>query len=122
MALLQTLVICLVAVIHLYLMYVEIWAWEERGPKFLVKFDANFFEVSKPLAANMGLYNGFMAAGLLLSQFFVAPPFQASALLFFLGCLAIAGVVGGLTAEIKLILLQSVPAIIGMGLVLILLA
>ena len=69
MILFQTLVICLVAVIHLYLMFVEIFAWETRGARFLTRFDDEFFAISKPLAANMGLYNGFMAAGLLLSQF-----------------------------------------------------
>ncbi len=122
MTFLQTLVICLVAVIHLYLMYVEMFAWETRGARFLTRFDADFFRISKPLAINMGLYNGFMAAGLLGSEFLVEPPFKTSALLFFLGCLTIAGIFGAKTAETKLFFVQSVPALIGIGLVLVLLA
>ncbi|MEM7290673.1 MAG: DUF1304 domain-containing protein [Pseudomonadota bacterium] len=121
MSLLQTLTVCLVAAIHLYLMFVEMFAWESRGARFLTRFDQEFFAISKPLAANMGLYNGFFAVGLLLSQFFLAPPFQAKALMFLLSCLAIAGIVGARTAEKKLFLVQSVPAFVGIGLVLLVL-
>lgn len=122
MTMIQISVVCFIAALHLYLMYVEMFAWEERGPRFLTKFDAEFFEISTPLAKNMGLYNGFLAVGLLWSQFFVEPPFRSSALLFFLSCIAVAGIVGAVTADRKILFLQSVPAFIGIGLVLILLA
>ncbi|MEM8687877.1 MAG: DUF1304 domain-containing protein [Pseudomonadota bacterium] len=109
-----------VALIHLLFLYVEMFDWQKGGQDFLTKFDPDFFRECAPLAQNMGLYNGFLAAGLIWAQFFVAPQFRSSATVFFLVCVAVAGAFGAVTADQKLFFYQCFPALIGLGLVMIL--
>ncbi len=120
MTYLPTIAVLVVALIHLLFLYVEMFAWQTRGRNFFSDFDDNFFETSELLAKNMGLYNGFLAAGLIWSQFLAAPELQHSATVFLLVCVAIAGIYGALTAHKKLFWYQCFPALIGLGLVMIL--
>ena len=103
--------IALVAFLHIYFMLLEMFYWTK--PKGLKAFGLKkeFAEQSKVLAANQGLYNGFLAAGLIwaiLSK-------QTSIAIFFLSCVIIAGIYGAYsTQKIKLFYIQSIPAILGL--------
>lgn len=102
----------IVAVFHLYVMWLEMFAWTTRGPKVFSQFPKELFPATKTLAANQGLYNGFLAAGLIWSYFVYNPEWQFHVRLFFLGCVAVAGIYGGFTASKKIFFVQALPAII----------
>jgi putative membrane protein len=102
----------LVALIHCYIVYLEMVAWDTpRGHKaFNLKPD--FASASKVLAANQGLYNGFLAAGLIWGLYLGAAGFQIK--VFFLLCVAIAGLYGAATASKKILYVQTVPAVVAL--------
>lgn len=108
----------LVAAIHLYILWFEMFAWESRGPKVFRSFPKDLFPATKSMAANQGLYNGFLAAGLIWTFFIADPVWRDNVALFFLGCVAVAGIYGALTADRKIIFVQTVPAVLGIGAVL----
>jgi putative membrane protein len=99
-------------------MVLEMFFWTKplgRKTFGLSKEDA---ETSKTLAANQGLYNGFLAAGLVLS-FLVQNANTAFTLqIFFLSCVALAGLYGGITAKMSILFMQGLPAMIALGLLL----
>lgn len=112
MKLLQLFFIALVAFEHIYFMILELFFWDKpRGLKaFGLKLEDA--KVSKTLAQNQGLYNGFLAAGLIWSIFNKQNSIEIA--LFFLSCVVIAGIFGAYTTKkIKLFYLQAIPAIIG---------
>ena len=111
-------VIGLVAFIHLYILWFEMFAWESRGPKVFRGFEKELFPKTKTMAANQGLYNGFLAAGLIWSFLIVDPIWKYNVALFFLGCVAVAGIYGAMTADKKILFVQTVPALIGIALIL----
>ncbi|MFT5149473.1 MAG: putative membrane protein [Flavobacteriales bacterium] len=111
--------IILVALIHIYILWFEMFAWTTRGRAVFKNFPKDLFEPTKPMAANQGLYNGFLAAGLIWSLFIVDPLWSQNVALFFLGCITIAGLYGSYSADKKIFFVQSLPAIIGIILVLI---
>lgn len=113
-------VIGLVAFIHLYILWFEMFAWESRGPKIFSHFPKDLFTPTKTLAANQGLYNGFLAAGLIWSLLITNPEWQKNVALFFLGCVAVAGIYGAMTASKRILYVQTVPALIGISLLLLL--
>src|ERR1700716_2960173 len=88
--------VVIVALEHLYFLYLEMFAWTK--PATLKAFGTTpaFAEESKTLAANQGLYNGFLAAGLIWS-ILAGPPLQRPLEIFFAACVVVAGVFGGLT-------------------------
>lgn len=117
MDILITFVIVLVAVEHIYFMILEMFYWDK--PKGLKAFGMKLEDAkaSKILAKNQGLYNGFLAAGLIWALF---NNNLTETALFFLICVTIAGIYGSYTTgKIKLFAVQSVPAIIGIILILI---
>jgi putative membrane protein len=111
-----SIVIGIVAAIHLYILWFEMFAWTTRGRKVFRHFPKELFEPTKPMAANQGLYNGFLAAGLIWSFFIENPDWQVNVALFFLGCVAVAGIFGALTASKKIFFVQAMPALIGIAL------
>lgn len=114
----QIFLIGLVAFEHIYFMILEMFLWTK--PKGLKIFGntKEAAENSKVLAANQGLYNGFLAAGLIWSL--VDTNYSNPIALFFLSCVAIAGIYGAYsTRKIKLFYIQSVPAIIAIIVILI---
>ena len=113
-----TLLIGLVALLHLYFLWFEMFAWTTRGRKIFKKFPPELFEPTKPLAANQGLYNGFLAAGLIWTFFIENMGWKDNIALFFLGCVSVAGIYGALTAEKKIFFVQALPALITIGLIL----
>lgn len=101
----------LVVLIHLYIVWLEMFAWTTRGRKVFKTFPKDLFEPTKALAANQGLYNGFLAAGLIWSFFIADPVWQVNIRFFFLGCVAVAGIYGAWTADKKILMVQTLPAV-----------
>ena len=106
--------VALVAIIHAYILVLEMFLW--RTPRGLRAFGMTpeQAETMATLAANQGLYNGFLAAGLGLSLILPEP----SALLFkvfFLGCVIVAGLYGGLTVSRRILVVQALPAALELG-------
>lgn len=102
----------LIALEHLYFLYFEMFAWETIGKKTFKSLPADLFKPTKGLAANQGLYNGFLAAGLTWTFFISDPAWFKNIALFFLICVAIAGIFGALSANKKIFFVQALPAII----------
>lgn len=109
-------VIGLVALFHIYIMWLEMFAWTTKGPKSFKNFDKGLFPKTKALAANQGLYNGFLAAGLIWTFFICNKEWHFNVSMFFLICVAVAGIYGALTADKKIFFVQALPALIGIGL------
>ncbi|WP_420320714.1 DUF1304 domain-containing protein [Flagellimonas sp.] len=110
--------IVLVAILHLYFLWLEMFAWTTKAKKVFRSFPEDLFEPTKTLAANQGLYNGFLSAGLIWSLLIQNPEWQSYVALFFLSCVAIAGIYGALTASKKIFTVQALPALIGIVLLL----
>ena len=108
---LQILFILLVAVIHIYIMFLEMVLWtRKKGMKAFGLKSKEFAEETKVLAANQGLYNGFLAVGLIWSLIIES----SDVALFFLACVSIAGIYGAYsTKKIKILFIQSFPALLG---------
>lgn len=104
---------------HLYFMYFEMFAWETIGKKTFKSLAPELFKPTKVLAANQGLYNGFIAAGLIWSNFISDLDWSNNIALFFLGCVAIAGIFASITASKKIFYIQALPAIITIILILV---
>lgn len=103
--------IALVAALHLYFLYFEMFAWTTRGKKVFRQFPEELFEPTKTLAANQGLYNGFLAAGLIWTFFIEDPAWKVNVSVFFLGCVLVAGIYGAFTASRKIFFVQGLPAL-----------
>lgn len=112
-----SIVVGIVALFHLYVMWLEMFAWTTRGPKVFSQFPKDLFPKTKTLAANQGLYNGFLAAGLIWSFFICDHQWRHYVELFFLSCVAIAGIYGGATASRKIFFVQALPALVGIVLI-----
>ncbi|MDX1314208.1 MAG: DUF1304 domain-containing protein [Eudoraea sp.] len=110
--------IVFIALMHLYFLWLEMFAWTTRGRKVFKSLPRELFEPTKTLAANQGLYNGFLAAGLIWSLLIGNPEWKTSVAVFFLSCVAIAGIYGGLSADKKIFLVQGVPALITLAIIL----
>lgn len=111
MNILTQILIGLIAFIHLYIFVFECFLWEVRGPKVFKNFPKELFPKTKALAFNQGVYNLFLAIGLLWSLFIQNEIWQINVALFFLSCVFVAGVAGAIT-ERKIFFVQSLPALI----------
>lgn len=102
------LLIMLVAMLHVYFLVLEMFLWDKSLGLRTFRQTREAAMASKVLAANMGLYNGFLAAGLLWGLYLGDTGTQVKQ--FFLVCILIAGVFGGLTANRRILFLQALPA------------
>ncbi|MDQ0108426.1 putative membrane protein [Chitinophaga terrae (ex Kim and Jung 2007)] len=118
MIILAKIFIALVAIEHIFILWMEMFAWETVGKKVFKTLPAELFKPTRALAANQGLYNGFLAAGLIWSFFISSPEWQRNIALFFLGCVIVAGIYGAATASKRIFVTQAGPAIIAFVLVL----
>lgn len=115
MNILASLLTALIALIHIYILWMEMFAWETVGKKTFRSLAPELFTPTKVLAANQGLYNGFLASGLLWTFFIADPVWSDNVRLFFLGCVAVAGLYGGATASKKIYFVQAVPALLAIA-------
>lgn len=119
MELVGEILIGLIAIEHLYILYMEMFAWETLGKKtFKVSLSDELFKPTKVLAANQGLYNGFLAAGLLWTFFISNEVWKTNVSVFFLVCVIVAGLYGTFTASKKIFFVQALPALIALTFVL----
>ncbi|AWM14948.1 DUF1304 domain-containing protein [Flavobacterium sp. NRK F10] len=112
MEILVKILIGCIALLHLYILVLEMFLWTTRGPKVFRSFPKDLFAPTKAMAANQGLYNGFLAAGLLWSLLVSDIFWSKNIALFFLGCIAIAGIYGAYSASKKILFIQTLPALI----------
>jgi putative membrane protein len=110
--------IALIALLHIYIVVLEMLLWET--PRAMKAFGTtpDFAAKSKVLAANQGLYNGFLVAGLIWALIAGVPGEGRGLALFFLGCVFVAGVYGAATANRRILFVQAVPAAVAIGAVL----
>jgi putative membrane protein len=118
MSLLADAVVALVALIHIYILVLEMFLWDKPAGLRAFGQTLQAASASKVLAANQGLYNGFLAAGLFWGL--SLGPDGTSVKVFFLSCVFIAGIYGAATANRKILFIQALPAAIGLLLTLLL--
>lgn len=116
MSIAADLLIAVVALLHLYFLVLEMFLWDKPTGLRVFGQTLEAARASRVLAANQGLYNGFLAAGLVWGLLLGEAGFEIK--LFFLGCVLIAGVFGGLTANRRILLVQALPALLAIGLLL----
>lgn len=112
--LLAQILIGIIAILHVYIMVLEMFLWTTRGPKVFKSIPKNLFEPTSKLAANQGLYNGFLAAGLIWSLIVQDTEWSVYIAQFFLGCIAIAGIYGAITAQRSILYIQTIPAMLAL--------
>ena len=112
MSIAANVVIALVALLHVWFLILEMFLWTKPAGRRAFGLTAEFAAQSKVLAANQGLYNGFLVAGLIWGLLLGVAGYEVK--LFFLGCVLIAGVFGGLTASRKILWVQALPAALGL--------
>ena len=108
-------VVVFVALLHVYFLVLEMFLWDKPAGLKAFGQSKEKAEATKVLAANQGLYNGFLAAGLFLGV--ILGDSGTYFKLFFLSCVIVAGVYGALTASRKILFIQALPAFIGLILV-----
>ncbi len=108
----SSILIALIAALHIYILWFEMFAWTSRGPKVFRSFPKDLFEPTKALAANQGLYNGFLAAGLIWSLLINDPVWHFNVAICFLIFVAVAGIYGAVSAARNIIFVQALPALI----------
>ena len=109
-------VVALVALIHVYILVLEMFLWDKPAGLRAFGQSLQAASASKVLAANQGLYNGFLAAGLVWGLTLGAA--GTGVKIFFLACVLVAGLYGAATASRKILYVQALPAAIGLGLLL----
>lgn len=102
-----TILIGLVALLHLYFMYLEMFAWDTPAGRKAFGTTPEFSSASKTLAMNQGLYNGFLVAGLVWGLWLGDAGFAVK--IFFLACVVIAGLFGAATVSKKVLYVQAIP-------------
>ena len=115
MRILADVLVGLVAVLHLYFLVLEMFLWTKPYGRRVLGLAAEKAELTRTLAANQGLYNGFLAAGLAWGLYAGADGYPVK--VFFLGCIIVAGIYGGATVNKKILWVQAVPAAVALALV-----
>ncbi|GAA3226903.1 DUF1304 domain-containing protein [Dactylosporangium siamense] len=108
----------LVAALHAYFLVLEMFLWTAPRTRAAFGTTAEFAEASKALAANQGLYNGFLAAGLVYGMI-ADDPVGFAVRVFFLVCVIVAGLYGAATASRRILLVQALPGALALAAVLI---
>jgi len=117
MAVIAALLVAAVAAIHVYIVILEMFLW--RTPRGLRSFGTTqaFADESATLAANQGLYNGFLVAGLIWGLV-AADPIGFEVKIFFLACVLVAGIYGAATVSRRILVVQAIPAALALAAVL----
>jgi len=106
----------LLAALHFYIAWFEIFAWTSRGPNVFGTLPADLFAQTTQLAANQGIYNAFLAVGLVWALLIKDPKWQFNIAVCFLGFVAVAGIVAALTIAVKSGMPQFIPASVALAL------
>lgn len=106
-------IVFLIAMVHLGIVWLEMFVWTTIGPKVFTSLPEDLFVPTQVLAANQGLYNGFLTAGLLWSLLIGDKLWQRNVALCFLIFVLVAGVFGAATASFTILFVQAVPALAG---------
>lgn len=118
MPLISSIAVGLVALLHIGFLWLEMVLWDKPQGRRIFGTSETFATESKALAANQGLYNGFLAAGLVWSLVPVGAPDSAQAIaLFFLGCVTVAGLFGAFSVSRRILFVQAAPAALALILV-----
>lgn len=115
MSIAAQIMIGLIAVLHIYFLVLEMFLWDKPAGLRAFGHSPEIAKLSKVLAANQGLYNGFLAAGLIWGL--IASTNNTAIQVFFLSCVLVAGVYGAATASRKILYIQALPAAIGLVLI-----
>ncbi|MEU9132480.1 DUF1304 domain-containing protein [Kitasatospora sp. NPDC048540] len=118
MQILSVVLVALVALLHTYFLVLEMFLWQRRPGRELSGFDAEMAAATAPLAANQGLYNGFLAAGLVWGLI-AADPTGYRVQIFFLSCVVVAGLYGAATANRRILFAQALPGALALTAVLV---
>ncbi|GAA3049265.1 DUF1304 domain-containing protein [Kitasatospora albolonga] len=118
MNLLANVLVGLVAALHMWILVLEMFLWERAPGRGLSGFDAAMAKATAPLAANQGLYNGFLAAGLVWGLV-AADPTGFRVQVFFLSCVVVAGLYGAATANRRILVAQALPGALALTAVLV---
>lgn len=113
MTLLSQIIIVFVAFLHLYFLWLEMFVWTTKAKKVFKTIPDDQFEKTKVMAANQGLYNGFLAAGLIWSLFITDVIWSKNVALFFLICVLVAGLYGAYSVSKRIFFVQGIPAVLG---------
>lgn len=116
MKLLRLILTGLIALQHCAFAYVEMIAWADLGPKLFRSFPPELFGPTTEMAANQGLYNLFLVAGLIWALLIKEPTWQRKVAIFFLLCVFVAGAFGALTISATVFWVQGLPALIALAL------
>ena len=108
MTLVANVLVALVALLHLFFMYMEMFLWTKPYGRRVFGLSKEMAEGSAKLAANQGLYNGFLAGGLVWGL----GAREARIMLFFLGCVIVAGVFGAITVKRSILWVQALPGVL----------
>ena len=114
---LATALVLVVVAIHVYIVILEMFLWRKERGRRAFGTDQEFADKSATLAANQGLYNGFLVAGLLWGVI-AADPIGFQVKVFFLACVIVAGVYGAATVSRRILFVQALPAAVALVLVL----
>lgn len=114
MAALSMVLVGLVALEHLYILYIEMFGWETPRVRRSFGTTPEFARETRALAANQGLYNGFLAAGLIWGLLHPDAGVGVQIQFFFLACVIVAAIFGGLTAKRSILLVQGGPALLAL--------
>ena len=101
-----------IAAEHLFIAYVEMFAWKTRGPKMFRHLEQDFINQTKDMAGNQGLYNLFLVAGMIWAIFISNPVWSFNIAAFMLSCVIVAGIYGAITVEKSIFFKQALPALI----------
>ena len=115
MNLIAKILIAVVAIEHLYILWLEMFAWTTAGKRTFKSMSADMFEKTKSMAANQGLYNGFLSAGLIWSLLITDSAWSQYVATFFLGCVIVAGLYGAITVQRSILFIQAIPAATALG-------
>jgi putative membrane protein len=112
------LLVCLVAIIHIWIVVAEMVLWETPYVRRAFGMSEEFATNTRVLAANQGLYNGFLVAGLIWALNQGIPGEGRELAQFFLSCVIVAGLYGAATASRRILWVQAFPAILALGAIL----
>ncbi len=112
MSLLTTALILIIAALHVYFCVLEMVLWTKPLGRKTFRMDADFAAKTATLAANQGLYNAFLAAGLIWAVAHPIPETGHQIALFFLACVAVAGAYGGYSVNRRIFFIQGLPALV----------